>query len=646
METGDPGSVGVVQAVAGWRRSLALVAVFLLALLGAWLFAARAPVLVDTDSYYHLAVARVLRFEGWPAEFRWARLSLLGPPGGFPDKEPLFHLLLAPLVGEGPSTAGGRLGLALLAAAIAVAIAVPARRLVGPVGLALPFALVLLALDVPDRLMRLRPELLSLLLLLLAAELTARGRDRLVGAVAFLYVLSYTAFHLLLALVALWFLWRGLVARRWSWALPLYAGLGTGLGLLVHPAFPRNLELWAVQNVFLFGFVEKLGAGGQELRSATSAELLTKNLGWWLAAALVLALRGRTTAEDPESSRHEFSPFAVGALVFGLMYVAMWRFGVYFFPFATLALAGDIARRPLARDLSPIGLGKIPTRVALASCLVVSLPSAVAMGRYFLDRSAPGPPRELEWAAFGRAVPEGVRVAAPWAQAEAYLWFAPQGRYLNFLDPILMAMPFPRESALERELFAGREPDLALAIRLGLDSEYLAFSRFAAPARLRARAEGDPRFERVYAGYNLLYRVHRGRNRAFLLDWSVGPAAPLGAEAGGIAVAYPRASPGAAAELEGFVDAGRIGLAGTCARFVGALNVPADGTTRWELAPYGPASLDVDGRSVVALNGSSGAVLGEGAILDLPLPAGEHRLEVISCPDRESGRNGFYLLRR
>jgi hypothetical protein len=63
----------------------------------------------------------------------------------------------------------------------------------------------------------------------------------------------------------------------------------------------------------------------------------------------------------------------------------------------------------------------------------------------------PAQRRQLE--AFGRALPAGAKVAAPWVSAEDYMFFAPQGRYLNVLDPIFMRTVDERAYLSQRRLF-------------------------------------------------------------------------------------------------------------------------------------------------------------------------------------------------
>src|SRR6187549_3775506 len=82
-------------------------------------FHTRHPLLYDTDSFYHLAVAREVAHHGVLHELPWLRLSALG--AGFGDKELLFHWLLAPFAAADDPLAGGRAALAIFEAAVLAA---------------------------------------------------------------------------------------------------------------------------------------------------------------------------------------------------------------------------------------------------------------------------------------------------------------------------------------------------------------------------------------------------------------------------------------------------------------------------------------------------------------------------------------------
>ena len=278
------------------QQSLGALAVFAVAFLLGFVFYSRHPLLYDADSYYHLTVARAFAHEGLLHDLPWVRFSLMHQ--GFGDKELLFHVLLAPFAALPDPLLGGRLALALLDALVLAILGHLAVRAVGWWGLLVPFGLVLGSQEFAWRMVRLRPELLSLAILLAALWAVARGRYRWLGALAALYTLSYTAFHAFVGLCVILFLFFGWVRRRWEPGLVLYPLLGAGLGLVLHPQFPKNLEVWVAQSINVFarqGAVDK----GTELRPNFTDVVLMVNLGWFLG----LAALWRSGAARPAGGR-------------------------------------------------------------------------------------------------------------------------------------------------------------------------------------------------------------------------------------------------------------------------------------------------------------------------------------------------------
>ena len=123
-----------------WSRSYSLalvVAIIAFFLFAHFLFAL--PSLPDTDSYYHLAVARLYAQNGIVDELPWARFSAMRH--GFGDKEILFHVLLMPFArGD-----GGRIAIALLNAILAGVITWLAVEAIGAWGAAVAPVLYLAA---------------------------------------------------------------------------------------------------------------------------------------------------------------------------------------------------------------------------------------------------------------------------------------------------------------------------------------------------------------------------------------------------------------------------------------------------------------------------------------------------------------------
>lgn len=619
-----------------WRATVLLTAFFVVA----WglLFAVYQthPLLYDADSYYHLAVARAFAEHGTLRALPWARFSVLHDQLG--DNSLAFHWLLAPFAARGE--AGGRLALAALGAGIFTALAALARRAVGTWGLAVPLGLVYTCPEFVWRVVRLRPELLSLALLLALLAAVGAGRDRLGGAIALVYTLSYTAFEALLGLALGLFLFFGLVRRRWRWTLALYPLLGCGAGLLLHPQFPANLRVWALHWSVLAQ--ADLSDSGSELLANPSAEIVRQNLAWFLAVA-VLGLAA-TRREDPRDADWA-DTFGLAALAFAGLYLLYSRFSLYAYPLATLAFLFELRRR--GRRIGPfleLGALRVPTAAALAAVVLVAWPAAHRNAETYAQRTTPGPhgERSLDRQRLAAAIPAGAKVLAPWRSTPVYMYFAPQAAYVNVLDPLGMIAKDPAAYEAQRAVFAGVEPDVPRTAVARLDSDYIAFSLASESPLLRRRLENDPRVVPLYRGIQALYRVLPDRNRDFVLDWRRAPDGAPPPRAAAEVASWSDASPtGPARRYAGFVEAG----GGGCAMFASPLAGPG-GTLSLELAPYGPAELFLDGERQVALGGDPRAVLGEGVRLDLHPAPGAHLLAVRTCPSQEPARTGFYLLRR
>lgn len=599
-------------------------------------FYLRQPTFHDADSYFHLAVARAYAEEGFFAELDWARFSLMAERFG--DKEFLFHVLLMPFAVLGEGAEGGRVALAFLNALIAAALAYLGMRAIGVWGAVLPFFLFLTSTDWVWRLTRIRAELLSLFLLLVALALIAARRYRWLAVVGAIFALSYTAFHAFFGLCLLIFLFQGWVRKRWDLQLPLYALLGIVVGLVVHPHFPDNLHVWAVQSFSFFHLKESLDVGLEILAEPTD-EVLLYNLGWWLGLVVLVASARRV--DRPRETTGWSDAFGVAALVFGALFLLMLRFSLYFVPFATLALLfylRDRGYRPTGSIALP-GRGRIPIAVGLLFCLVASYPQFHrVVENLFVEELEP---REQLWTEFGESMPSGARVAATWSDAHVYTFYAPRGRYLNVLDPVFMAVPFPREYELQRRIFDGREPDVPFVTATLLDSDHLAYTPQEPGPPLRRRLATDPRIDQLHGMPDLLVRFRPDANEAFVLDWH------LLSASGEPAGLYPRATDPLGHSVEGYVDANRIQSAAACQRFLHVFELEEATRREYEFAPYGPSSLWLNGQGVARTAGDLEARLGEGLRLPIELAAGENSFLVETC---RSARNpeyvGFYLVER
>src|SRR5215212_7172504 len=215
------------------------------------------------------------------------------------------------------------------------------------------------------------------------------------------------------------------------------AGILAGLFLRPHPI--ANLRLWYVQNVEFFRWTSRLDVGN-EIRPPSLYTLWTSTafvLGLAvIGIALVYPARrrgisGEAATVAPSSLAHQRSRVyardkvntAIAAALFALLFIRFGRMATYVYPLAALAVvlwAGDRVRR-----IAPL---------ALAGSLLLALP--LARDPMLMRLLTENVVTEAELERFGRAVPAGAKVAATWGDGETYAFWAPQGRYLNVLEPL------------------------------------------------------------------------------------------------------------------------------------------------------------------------------------------------------------------
>jgi len=623
----------------GWKVFIATVAGALLVL---WPFV----ILFDTDAYYHLAAAYWYLDHGWRSGLEWARLSAMAD--GFGDKELLFHVFLMPFVAVSRSTLAGKVALACLNGVAAVVLA---RLFSATLGRAAGFAhlaFALTSLDYSARLLRLRPELLSLPILLLAVTAAAAGRHRVLGLLAAVYALAYSGFHVLPLLCLLWFGWERVARRRWEPALLVWPLVGTLAGIVLHPQFPANVRVWLLQSVLRY-FVDLPNAGAEMKAGFAAGPALFANSAWLLLLLLLWRSGRRDDSVPPEDDPRLREFTIVAAALFAAFYLLLPnRFGLYLVPLVTLALLLEMRRRGqrVSGRMRLVRGRTAPLALGLAACLAVG-----GVGVHDLVGNAARsqcfePERPESARLFAQALPANARVAATWADAEWYTFWAPDARYLNVLDPVFMAVPHPDAYRASLSVFEGDQPDVPLVVGTTLESEYIAFSSVDHD-ELLARVAGDPRLRMLYAADNVLLALVPGANRSFVLDWRVAPPGTTATDATADRLAawppYPRFE-GRGRVVEGFVDQRRLPPGPSCRLFARRLDRGEETRETWELSSWGPAHLWLDGRLVVGSLGGDRAVLGRGVVTEVGLDAGAHVVAVESCGSEGAG--GFYLVER
>ena len=516
--------------------------------------------------------------------------------------------------------------------------------------------------------MRLRPELLSLLVLLWALWAIAQRRFRLLGLLALIYTLSYTAFHAFLGLCVLIFVFQALARRDRQIQLLLYPSLGVGIGLIAHPHFPKNIEIWVLQSVEYFRRQGALDVGTEIQPNFTDVTLMV-NLGFFISLIVLLLStveRDRGDRDERATNRRAADAFAIAATAFTVLYLLMSRFSTYAFPLITLWVLYEIASRGRGIGSStrvPWRGGRIPLALALLVPLLVGAPEARRQWQTYRSRIDAGPNdlRVRDREELAAALPTGAKVAATWRQTPVYMLWAPQAAYMNVLDPVFLAAHDPARHTLQNRVFTGEEPDVPLAVGTGLDSQYLAYSQYEGTEDLSARLATDSRVVQRHHGFNFLWEIVPEKNGSFLLDWRVvphevaealdpaeakRPLEPRSAIERNGWLPYPRSANPLGAALEGYVDTRRLGEDPGCVALSHELSSESEVTWRLELAPWGPSTAWLNGNLAVQVAGEPHAVLGEGTIFVANLIEGLNVLDVLTCPGKDPlGPRGFYLQR-
>jgi hypothetical protein len=226
-----------------WERPAAL-------LLAALVFTAvqsGSPNIIGIDGQYHIKVADLIRQHGPRIDFPWLRFTILNETA-YTDHHLLFHLLQAPFT---------VLGLPLAAKLSAVVFATLSfwgfYLFLAHSGVRWPlFWLVALMAVGHTFLWRhsmARPQSLALLVLVAAIWLTFKPSDsprRWLAPLGFVSAWLFDGFVLTLLIPAAWLTSRLMLDRRLDWQPLAYLTLGTVLGLLIHPYFPRNVVFAAL----------------------------------------------------------------------------------------------------------------------------------------------------------------------------------------------------------------------------------------------------------------------------------------------------------------------------------------------------------------------------------------------------------------
>ncbi|MGC4123016.1 MAG: hypothetical protein QM765_52285 [Myxococcales bacterium] len=388
----------------------------------------------DADSYYHLAVARLIAKHGLLQAFPWTPFSWLADH--YADKELVFHLLLLP-VASLPVATAAKIGGAFFGTLLLAAIFFVLRAEKAPAPLVWTLSTLAGSALFVLRFSLLRPHLLAIALALGVTWAAARRRWTLLAALSFAYPLCYTAFHTALVLVLIVAAASLLAERRLEWRGVAACAAGLAAGLLVHPNFPEILAFWKIQNVDVLSTAWAGSAGfelGQEFGPLGLGDLVRHAPLPAVATAAALVLVARTSSRQTVPLS-----FALAAASFAILSLASARFVEYWAPFSCVALA--------------LAAGERLSRPAASGAVLAAFAFLLAFGRSPIEQltkrgdDLPAPVAE----ALAARIPVDAQVfTCNWGLTGELMIALPERRFMVALDPVLF---FKKDPGLYREWF-------------------------------------------------------------------------------------------------------------------------------------------------------------------------------------------------
>jgi hypothetical protein len=231
------------RALVRWEQPAALVLI-------AAVFAAvqaGSPHIVGIDGQYHIKTAALIREEGPRIDFPWLRFTILNQ-AAYTDHHLLFHLLQAPF-----TVLDLRLAAKLSAIVFATLSFWGYYLFLAKSGVRWPLFWLAVLLAVAHTFLwrhsMARPQSLALLLIIGTVWLTferSASRQCWLIPLGFASAWLFDGFILTLSIPAAWLAAGLMLDRRLDWRPLGYLALGTALGLVIHPYFPRNVVFAAL----------------------------------------------------------------------------------------------------------------------------------------------------------------------------------------------------------------------------------------------------------------------------------------------------------------------------------------------------------------------------------------------------------------
>ncbi len=477
----------------GWLEGVALY-LLCFTILSAIILAT--PGFLGTDDYYHARLATQIIDQGRLAiNFPWLPMTILNPQQ-FVDHHLLYHLYIAPW-----TSLAGIDGAKLATVSIAAGVFLASWGLMRQIGVRYPafWTLALFGLSVPFvyRMLMIRTQGASLLVLILALMFLFQRRYRGLILLGFAYAWLYNGFVLLLGFAVLYTAAQWIAERRLEWQPVVYCALGIGLGLVINPYFPQNLQFifdHLVAKVDLESSVQV----GNEWYPYTTGVLMQNSAG----ALLVLALAFLRSSFGAHKRDTIENTLLFAALLTLFMVLRSRRFIEYFPAFALLLCAAawgrDVIILPRLRWLMPVGAFAV-----LALFVGVTLTNTISDARGARDVNVFA--GASDW--LKQNAPPGTMIfQTDWDDFTRLFYYNTENIYLVGLDPTYLQL---EDSHLWDEWVAitqGKVEQPSTVIRTTFGAEYIVSDQNHGDFE---RAVGDdPNIEQVYEDdYSIVWHV-------------------------------------------------------------------------------------------------------------------------------------------
>lgn len=445
----------------------------------------------DTDRFYHLALSRIYAAGGFPATL--PQVEDIGWGQAFAEKEFLFHALTGfawKIAGENGVIHLYRLLFALLMTSLGFALARASRRpWIMPLA---TFAFIVCCSQFSARMNMLRPHVLAVLLMTWQVMALTSSNWRLAAILSGIYVLSYHAFYIPMAVTGIflvfWWLSGREVSRPLGWTL-----LAMAAGIVMNPAFPLNF----VTGIQVFEIATQRTEAipeyffGEELHLLNSAQLLTYHGYVLLLPVLLLFFFARTRGNQLPSlirARQLRDPEILATLVVAILFSGL----LFLTPraFEIAVPAGILAVATMAGHAGPNRVRAVIFFLATFTLFHVKLSLTRSAAVTELSRRFPPISESIRSTLSVIPANQSLKVFNwAWWLSPLILYHRPDLKFIDILDPTFLQRKSPEMSRLRIAVFEDRESDPWYVVRNVFHADYV-----MVPPSMAGRWAADPHF--------------------------------------------------------------------------------------------------------------------------------------------------------